>query len=131
MTPESETGQKSTGVPDLRVFIYTPEAEPKTLVVNPHLSIAELAKLAGVNLVPEDCAFADPPDDDEDADVDRHEPLPLQTRLGSITGSGRNVHVVIHPCRHVVVTVQYQSHTLQRRFSPARTIGQVLLAPAK
>lgn len=125
MTPESETSQKPPGRPDLRVFIYAPEAEPKTLVVNPHLSIAELAKLASVNLMAEDCVFADPPDDDEDADVDHHEPLPHETRLGTIAGSGRNVHVVIHPCRHVVVTVQYQSHTLQRRFSPARTVGQV------
>jgi hypothetical protein len=124
MTPE--TGDKPGGTkPDIRVFIYAPEADPKTMVVDPHLSIAELAQLAGVNLVPEDCAFADPPADEEDADTDHHEPIAPHTKLGTIAGSSRNVHVVIHPCRHIVVTVQYQSQTLQRRFSPARTVGQV------
>ena len=110
---------------DVRVFIYHAESEPRTMVAASSTSLAELAAMAGLSTQPDDSIFAEPPADDLDSEADHHLTVEASTRLGTLAGTSKAAHVVVHPCRQIVVTVQYQSQTLQRRFSPARTIGEV------
>jgi hypothetical protein len=128
MNAETEGRDDSSGDrQELRIFIYSPEVEPKTVMVGGHLSVAELAAMAGVPLADDDWAFPEPFDrDDFDVtDFDAQEPVARETRLDQLARGARVVHLAIHPCRHVLVTIQYQSRTIDRRFSPARTVSGV------
>lgn len=87
---------------------------------------AVLAKAGGV-IEADSFIFVSGLDDafDVAADGDDHEPVEADGTLESC-GIHQAGHVHHHRCHRVAVKVNYQNHSRTRRFSPARTIHQVL-----
>lgn len=110
-----------------RIFVHTAGVEAvQAIVVGRHTALGDGLRAAGIR-IDEDIlvlagihAFRPDPDVVDDDD----EPLALDTPLGDVVRGG-HAHVVMHSCRQIAVTVQYQSRSIERRFSPARTVADV------
>jgi hypothetical protein len=110
-----------------RVFIHSGGVEAvQSIVVARDATLGDGLRSAGIRidegvmLLVGRQAFRPDPDvvDDED------EPLALDMPFGDLVRSG-HAHVVAHTCRQIAVTVQYQNRSIDRRFSPARTVADV------
>jgi hypothetical protein len=66
----------------------------------------------------------DPATDLETDEDDEHNPTSLNATVGSCAHD-RHLHVHCHSCRAILVNVHFESKSLTRKFSPARSIAQV------
>jgi hypothetical protein len=110
-----------------RVFVHTAGVDDvQSIVVSRDATLVDGLLAAGIRidqgvmLLVGRHAFRPDPDvvDDED------EPVALDTPVDDLVRGG-HVHVVAHSCRQIMVTVQYQNRSIDRRFSPARTVADV------
>lgn len=112
---------------DRRVFVHIAGTDAvQSILVARHSTLGDGLRSAGIRIddgvmvLAGHHAFRPEPDvvDDED------DPLALDTPFGELTRGG-HAHIVVHSCRRIVVTINYQNRSIERRFSPARTIGDV------
>jgi hypothetical protein len=91
------------------------------------VSLGDALRMAGIELTEELVVLAGRTEFRPDAEAadDDDAVVSLDITVSEIARNTGHAHVVVHRCRRVEVSVNYQSRTIERRFSPARTVGDV------
>lgn len=113
---------------DGRVFVHTGGIEAvQSVVVALDATLGEGIRAAGIQIAEDVLVLTGRTEFRPEPDVvdDEDEPLSLDTPIRDLARGGGHAHVVVHSCRQIAVAVQYQNRTIERRFSPARTVGDV------
>jgi hypothetical protein len=121
-----DAAKKALG-PSARLFVHIDGEIIQAPSVPVDGSLGDALRLAGIELTEELVVLAartefrsDPEASDDDDVV-----VALDVAVSELAGITGHAHVVVHCCRRVEVSVRYQSRTIERRFSPARTVGDV------
>jgi hypothetical protein len=109
-----------------RLFVHT-DNEIVQAVAVPEETLSDALKVAGIAITEDTAVFmgrvAFRSDPDETGDEDPS--VSLGVALREITSSAGHAHVVLHRCHQIATSVHCQNRTIDRRLSPARTVGDV------
>jgi hypothetical protein len=107
----------------LDVLVYLPGTAPRKLAVNASMTVDELLRQAAIDtkLI---VIAADDDADDGDADLEASL-VPREKTLRELARD-RVVPIHCHHCHTIRVTVNYQKHTIHRKFVPSTRARKVL-----
>lgn len=107
------------------VFVHEAGKPAKVLRIAPTDLLAEALEIAGVLTSANSKVLAGKPTGEllSDAD-DAHAPTSAGTKVGDVARDG-HLHVHVHPCSTIAVSVNYGSATHRRNFSPSRSVADV------
>jgi hypothetical protein len=113
------------------VFLHQGGGQPTVVKVALNAPLQQALKDAGISIPEESHIFTGECSDslgsnfdDEDGE-DGHQPADQSRTLKELGHVVKHGHIHVNTCRRIAVTVNYQSRTLRRRFSPATRIEVV------